>query len=459
MLNKFFGTKAFYAKVMRLMLPIMIQNGITNLVNMLDNIMVGQVGTVQMNGVSVTNQLLFVFNLCVFGAVSGVGIFGSQYFGKGDHKGLRDTFRFKILFCVLLTVLCMALFLIFGDNLIGLYLKGEGSAGDAKASLFYAKQYLNIMLIGLIPCTIAQCYSSTLRETGQTFIPMVAGVSAVVVNMSLNYVLIFGKLGMPKLGVAGAAIATVISRFVEMLVVAGWVTFNRSKNQFIIGAFKSFRVPKALCLGICAKGLPLMINETLWAAGIATVNQCYSVRGLNVVSGITISQTFFNVFSVAFFAVGVAIGIVVGQQLGSGDTVKVKDTARHLMTFSVLISFGIGAIYYVAAEFIPLAYNVNDEVKILATAFMQISALTMPFEAYVNAAYFTLRSGGKTVITFLFDSLFMWTVAVTTAFVLSNYTGLSVVTVYLICQLLNFVKCILGYIFIKRGSWIKNIVS
>ncbi|MBQ5764655.1 MAG: MATE family efflux transporter, partial [Clostridia bacterium] len=157
MLNKFFGSKDFYARVMRLMLPIMIQNGITNLVNMLDNIMVGQVGTVQMNGVSVTNQLLFVFNLCVFGAVSGVGIFGSQYFGKGDHKGLRDTFRFKILFCVLLTVLCMALFLIFGDNLIGLYLKGEGSAGDAKASLFYAKQYLNIMLIGLIPCTIAQC--------------------------------------------------------------------------------------------------------------------------------------------------------------------------------------------------------------------------------------------------------------------------------------------------------------
>lgn len=459
MLNRFFGTKDFYAKVMRLTLPIMIQNGITNLVNMLDNIMVGQVGTLQMNGVSVTNQLLFVFNLCVFGAVSGVGIFGSQFYGKGDHKGLRDTFRFKIIFCLSLTLLCIGLFWLFGDNLIGLYLTGGGAAGDAEESLGFARQYLNIMLIGLIPCTIAQCYSSTLRETGQTFIPMVAGVSAVVVNISLNYALIFGKFGMPKMGVAGAAIATVISRFVEMLVVAGWVTFNRSKNQFIIGAFKSFRVPKTLCIGIFAKGLPLMLNETLWAAGVATVNQCYSVRGLNVVSAITISQTFFNVFSVTFFAVGVAIGIILGQQLGAGDIEKVKDTARKLITFSVLISFGIGLIYWIAARFIPLAYNITDDVRTLATAFMQISAITMPFEAYVNAAYFTLRSGGKTVITFLFDSLFMWTVAVTTAFVLSHYTGLSVVTVYLICQLLNFIKCVLGYIFVKRGVWIKNIVS
>lgn len=459
MLNKFFGGKDFYARVMRLMLPIMIQNGITNLVNMLDNIMVGQVGTVQMNGVSITNQLLFVFNLCIFGAVSGVGIFGTQFYGKGDHKGLRDTFRFKMLFCLIVTLLCIGAFTVFGDNLIGLYLTGDGAAGDAGASLYYARQYMDIMLIGLIPCTIAQCYASTLRETGQTFIPMVAGVSAVVVNISLNYALIFGAFGMPKFGVAGAAIATVISRFVEMFVVVGWVTFNKAKNQFIIGAFKSFRVPKALCIGIFLKGLPLMINETLWAAGIATVNQCYSVRGLNVVSAITISQTFFNVFSVAFFAVGVSIGIILGQQLGSGDTETAKDTARKLITFSVLISFGIGAAYWVAAKFIPLAYNVTHDVRTLATAFMQISAITMPFEAYINAAYFTLRSGGKTIITFLFDSCFMWTVAVGAAFILSNYTTLSVVNVYLICQLLNFIKCVVGYIFVNRGVWIKNIVS
>lgn len=202
-----------------------------------------------------------------------------------------------------------------------------------------------------------------------------------------------------------------------------------------------------------------MANETLWAAGVATINQCYSVRGLNVVAAFNISTTFFNVFSVAFMAVGMSIGILLGQQLGSGETEKVRDTARHCITFSVIVSIGIGIIYALVSKFIPYAYNTNDEVRNIASGLMLITAITMPIEAYAHAAYFTLRSGGKTFITILFDSCFMWVVSVVAAFVLSNYTSLPILTIYLICQLLNILKCILGFIFIKQGSWIKNIVS
>ena len=459
MLRNFFGTKKFYKHLILLMVPIMIQNGITNFVNMLDNIMVGQVGTVQMTGVAVSNQLIFVFNLCVFGAISGAGIFGAQFYGKGDHKGLRDTFRFKLIFCIALTVLCIGIFILLGETLISFYLKGEGSTADAAASLMYAKKYLFIMLIGMLPYTIAQCYASTLRETGQTFIPMVAGVAAVLVNLSLNYVLIFGKLGAPKLGASGAAIATVISRFAELAVVVLWTHLHKDKNKFIISAFKSLTVPKKLCGQIFIKGLPLMINETLWAAGVATISQCYSVRGLNVIAAFNISTTFYNVFSVAFMAVGMSIGIILGQQLGSGETEKARDTARHCITFSVMISAGIGIIYAIVSNYIPYAYNTNNEVRSIAAGLMQIAAFTMPIEAYAHASYFTLRSGGKTFITILFDSCFMWVVSVVAAFVLNNYTNLPILTIYLICQLLNLLKCLLGYIFIKQGSWIKNIVS
>ena len=459
MLRNFFGTKKFYKHLILLMVPIMIQNGITNFVNMLDNIMVGQVGTVQMTGVAVSNQLIFVFNLCVFGAISGAGIFGAQFYGKGDHKGLRDTFRFKLIFCIALTVLCIGIFVLLGETLISFYLKGEGSTADAAASLMYAKKYLFIMLIGMLPYTIAQCYASTLRETGQTFIPMVAGVAAVLVNLSLNYVLIFGKLGAPELGASGAAIATVISRFAELAVVVLWTHLHKDKNKFIISAFKSLTVPKKLCGQIFIKGLPLMINETLWAAGVATISQCYSVRGLNVIAAFNISTTFYNVFSVAFMAVGMSIGIILGQQLGSGETEKARDTARHCITFSVMISAGIGIIYAIVSNYIPYAYNTNNEVRSIAAGLMQIAAFTMPIEAYAHASYFTLRSGGKTFITILFDSCFMWVVSVVAAFVLNNYTNLPILTIYLICQLLNLLKCLLGYIFIKQGSWIKNIVS
>ncbi|MBR4881087.1 MAG: polysaccharide biosynthesis C-terminal domain-containing protein, partial [Clostridia bacterium] len=280
----------------------MIQNGIMQLVNMLDNIMVGRLGTAEMSGVSVANQLIFVFNLCIFGAVSGAGIFGAQYAGKKDDEGLRHTFRFKIMLCGIISLLCIGVFAVFGDVLVKAYLSGEGSPEQAEATLGFARQYLNVMLIGLLPAAIVQAYASTLRETGETKAPMYAGVLAVLVNLFLNYMLIFGKLGMPRLGVAGAAIATVISRFVELLFIAWWTSRNSERNRFIVGAFKSAFVPASLIMQIVQRGVPLMLNETLWALGMAVLNQRYSVRGLDVVAANNIASTFFNVFSVAFLA-------------------------------------------------------------------------------------------------------------------------------------------------------------
>ncbi|MBQ4052079.1 MAG: MATE family efflux transporter [Clostridia bacterium] len=459
MLKKFFGDRYFYRRLFALAVPIMIQNGITNFVNMLDNIMIGRVGTVQMNGVAVANQLFFVFNLCIFGAVSGAGIFGAQFYGKGDHKGLRDTFRFKLIFCCLLTLVGIGLFYFAGDGLIGLYLQGEGSAADAAASLGFGKGYLLIMLVGLLPYTLVQCYSSTLREIGRPMVPMTAGIIAVLVNLVLNYVLIFGHFGAPALGVNGAAIATVISRFTELLVVAFWTHFHAHKNPFIIGAYRSLRVPKKLVGRIVVKGLPLMLNEALWAAGIATVNQCYSVRGLNVVGAQNIAQTFWNVFSIAFMAVGVANGIILGQMLGARDHRGAKDAATKLITFSVLVSIGVGALYALVAIWIPMAYNTTYEIRHLATLLMQITALAMPLDAFSHATYFTLRSGGKTFITFLFDSGFVWAIHVPLAFVLSRYTAMPILGLYALIQFSNIIKVVLGFVFVKKGIWLQNIVE
>lgn len=459
MFRKLIGTRAFYRHVLLLAVPIMIQNGITNFVNMLDNVMVGSLGTHEMTGVAVSNQLMFVFNLCIFGAVSGAGIFGAQFFGKKDVKGVRDTFRFKILFCTLLAVGGIVLLLTAGDALVSLYLQGEGSAQSVTASLSFALDYVRIMLIGLVPYTHVQCYASTLRETGKTLLPMVAGLVAVLVNLCLNAILIYGYLGAPALGVKGAAIATVISRFVELLIIALWTHLKSKENTFIVGAYRSLRVPMKLVRSIAWRGFPLMLNETLWSAGIATINQCYSMRGLDVVAAININQTFFNVFSVAFMAVGVSIGIIVGQQLGAGDMEGAKDSSRKLIAFSVFISTVFATAYAIFAIVIPQVYNVEPSVRTLATALMQISALTMPIDAFAHGSYFTLRSGGKTIITFLFDSCFAWCVTASAAFLLVHLTSLPIIPLYAICTGLNFFKCVVGFVLVKRGVWLQNIVQ
>ena len=459
MFKKLIGDRQFYKKVFALAIPIMIQNGITNFVNMLDNIMVGRLSSVEMAGVTISNQLIFVFNICIFGALAGAGIFGTQFFGKKDSEGVRFTFRFKIIFALILTILGVLVLYFCGDSLINLYLKGEGSAEDISAAFKYSKDYLNIMLIGFLPFALSQCFGSTLRESDQPVIPMVAGIIAVLVNLTFNYILIFGHLGAPRLGVCGAAIATVMSRYVELIIVAVWTVIKKANNPFIIGAFRSLYVPFHLVREIFKKGLPLLLNEALWSTGMAILNQCYSQRGIDVVSATSISQTFFNLFGVCFLAIGVEVGIILGQMLGAGKTQEALDTSYKLIAFSVLVSIITGALYAIAAEFIPSFYNVSDNVRHIATALMQITALVFPLDAFAHASYFTLRSGGKSFITFIFDSGFAWLISVPSAFILTRFTSLSILPIFAICNGLNILKCVAGFLFVKSGIWVKNIVN
>ena len=458
MLKRYIGDKAFYRRALTLAVPIMIQTGITNFVNMLDNLMVGTVGTETMTGVAVANQLIFIFNLCIYGAVSGAGIFTAQFHGKGDINGVRYTFRFKMIVCTLISALFSLIVLFKGDFLLGLYLKGEGSTASAVLSEEIAHDYITIILIGLIPYAISQSYGSTLRETDRPKVPMYAGIIAVFVNLILNYLLIFGHFGLPKMGARGAAIATVVSRFVEMIYVA-IVAFVGKKSEFIIGAFKSLFVPLSLIKDMVLKGAPLMINELLWSVGIAFINQCYSVRGLAVVAADNIALTFFNVFSVVFMSIGISIGIIVGQMLGSGETDKVMDTAVKMRAFSVFTAIIIGAVFVAFSGVIPLMYNTSGKVRFLAKWFMIVIALSMPVDAYAHASYFTLRSGGKIIITMIFDSFFVWLVSVPFAFFISRYTSLPILPFFALSQGINIIKCFLGYCYVKKGSWIKNLVE
>ena len=458
MLRRYIGDKAFYRRVLGVALPIIIQNGITNFVSLLDNIMVGQVGTLQMSGVSIVNQLLFVFNLCVFGAVSGAGIFTAQFFGSQDHEGVRHTFRFKFLVSVLLVALGTALFLIAGQPLIGLYLQGDGDPRDVAITMAYGSDYLRVMLLGLLPFALASAYSSTLRETGQTMVPMVGGIVAVFVNLVLNYVLIFGHFGLPAMGVRGAAVATVVSRYVELAIVAGWTHAKSELNPFIQGAYRSLRIPKRLFKDIVIKGMPLLVNEALWSFGMAFLNQCYSVRGLEVVAAMNIATTLNNLASVVFLSMGNTVGIIIGQMLGAGKSAEeVRDADNKLIAVAVASCLVFGGLMALSGDAFPHIYNTTDEVRHIATRIIWICAAFMPIHSYCNATYFTLRSGGQTMVTFLFDSCYVWVCCVPLAFCLSRFTALPIVPLYLLCCCMDFLKCVIGYIMLKRGTWIQNL--
>lgn len=458
--KRFIGDRKFYRMLFQIALPILIQNGITNFVNMLDNVMVGQTGTEQMSGVAVTNQLIFVFNICIFGIVSGAGIFGAQFYGSKNEEGFRNTFRFKMVYCAVASLIGTLIFAAFGEGLISQFLHEGGSGGgDLQATLLYGKEYLLIMLAGLLPFAVSQVYASTLREMGKTMLPMVAGVLAIVVNIVFNYILIFGKFGAPALGVAGAAIATVLSRFAEAILIIVIVERNKEEYPFARGAYRKLWVPMELQKKIFLKGSPLILNEVLWAAGMAVLNQSYSVRGLVVVAGINISSTVSNVFSVFYLTLGSVVSIIIGQLLGAGKMEEAKDQDVKLIAASVLGSAAIGLAMIGAAPLFPRIYNTTEEVRGLAAGFITILAMIMPVQSFINCCYFTLRSGGKTVVTLLFDSVFVWVVSIPLARVLTGMTPLPITTIFFCVQAAELIKAVIGFVLLKKGVWLNNFVS
>ncbi len=458
-MKKYFGDKKFYMMVLAVAVPIIIQNGISNFVNMLDNIMVGQVGTEQMSGVAIVNQLMFVFNLALFGAVSGPGIYTAQYVGQKNNEGIRHTVRFKLVIVGIISILGVIAFLFFDEPLIRLFLTDNGQQLDLELTLHHAKEYLKVMLWGMLPFGISCAYSGTLREAGETKVPMYAGLIAVFINLIFNYVLIFGHFGAPEMGVVGAAVATVIARFVELAIVVAWAHTHTERAPYAQGLYASLKIPGSLAWKIIKTGFPLFLNEFLWSTGMSALTQCYSTRGLSVIAAFNISNTIVNLFNVVLLTMGNVVAIIIGQILGSGNTEEVVDTDRKLITIAVLASAVMGVFLALFAPVFPKLYNTTDDIRELSVTLMRIAALFMPVGSFLNAAYFTLRSGGKTVITFLFDSVYLWVLCWPIAYALSRFTTMSILPLYSIVLSLDFIKVIIGSILLKKKVWIQDLVN
>ena len=451
--------KLIYKKTLKIAVPMMIQNGITNAVGLVDNVMVGNLGTNAVTAVSIIGQLFFVFSLAIFGGLSGPGIYAAQYFGQKNIEGFRQTFRIKHWICGICLAAGLCVFIFAAEPLIGLYMRGEGGEVDPVETMRLAKEYLGVMLIGLAPFVITQIYASSLRETGDTFMPMMAGVASVVVDVVFNYLLIFGNFGFPKLGVQGAAIATVIARFVEMAIVLAVTFAKRKKYTFLQGAYKTLLVPRDVTAKIIKKGLPIFFNEFLWSAGIAVITQTYSTLGLDIVAGLNISNTLCNLLNVVFVAMGNAVGIVIGQLLGASEYEKAQKSSLKLAAFTGVICVVLTAILVGVSGVFPNLYNTTDDIKRLGQWFIVITALFFPVQGYLNALYFTMRSGGKTLVTFFFDSVFSWVVTIPLTLLLCSFSGLPVIGIYAIVQAADIIKVIVGFILVKRGLWISNIVE
>jgi len=451
---KLIGTKNFYKSVFRIAIPIMIQNVVTNSVSLVNNITVSNLGTESLAGVAIANTLISIYYLCIFGTISATGIFGAQYAGRKDYTGERFIFRLMIILAVVFSSVWMLFFMAAGKPLIALFLHENSDGTNLALTLSEAYRYIFVMSISFLPYSINSAYSEMLRENNRARVPMRASIIALITSLLLNLVLV------PLFGVVGAASASVISRFIECFMNVTWTHKYPEEVPFVYHAFDTLKVPAPLAKTVLLKGIPLIISETLWSVGETVITQSYSYHGVTAVAAINMAVTISSLVNTAFFSMGVAIGIILGNILGSGDMEKAKDTDNKLLTLSLFIGTAVGVVLLGLGMVVPQIYTSQpEEVKNLARLFIWCEAAGAPFRAYGNATYYTIRSGGNTVMTFLYDCGSIWFLSAATAYFLTHFTSLGVVTIYLAVKLVEGIKCLIGTYLVIKGKWLTNIVD
>ncbi|MDD3123596.1 MAG: MATE family efflux transporter [Candidatus Izemoplasmatales bacterium] len=447
-MKRFIGDKAFYRNLFIVALPIVIQQLITSSVQLVDNVMVGQLGKLAIGSVSVVNQLYFVVILVTFGAMGGAGVLTAQYFGAKDHDKLKQTFRFKILIGLSVAFISFFLFTFFGKSLISLFTTNS-------QTIEFGLGYMNIIKWSMFPWAISISISNTFRETGITKPLLYISLVAIITNTILNYFLIFGSFGVPKLGVEGAGIATLISRFVEfglmfiLLLKKGEIFRTKVKNVF--------HIDKSILLTIVIMAIPLTLNEALWSTGQTVFLQAYSTRGDDALAAMNIANAISQLVFVAFGGIGTGVAVLVGNTLGKNDLRLAKDNAEKLIFFALMFAVFTGILLFIFSFFVLDLYNVSEEIDKIAVFVIRTNAIFIPVYSFNVAMYFTLRAGGDTRSTLMMDAGYIWVVSVPIALILSRMTNLPVTMLFLIIQILDIPKMVFALSRYRKEHWMKNL--
>lgn len=457
MLKKFIGNKQFYKNLMVVCIPIVLSQLISQFVGLLDNLMVGQLSPAEYNGVAIANQFFFIFSLAIYGALAGPGIFTTQYHGSRNEDGIKECVRYKWLISLLILVLGAVIFILFDDELISLFIKtNETSTIDPAEILKYGKEYLQIMLIGLVPFVFTEIYCSHLREAKHTVVPMISNITAVFVNLIFNYILIFGKFGAPALGVTGAAISTVISRFVACFIVIIYAHVSK-KYRFVNAVFKRFFPKKFTIIYILKNSYLLLINEILWSLGMTLLNYCFAQKGPDVLAAINIVSAFSNLFGLIGTSMGTGIAVILGQQLGAKQFKDAKADSYRYIGFAIILGIVVGLIMFVLRNTVPKLYDFDNSIIQMAENLIAICSCMVVVRVLSITCYFIIRSGGKVFITFLFDSVFTIVIRFGITFIFVKTMDLSIYYIYLISELLEIIKIITGLILVHKGIWLNNL--
>jgi putative MATE family efflux protein len=458
-----FNDKSFLKKTLAITLPVALQNLLNNLLNLVDTLMIGQLGETTVAAVGLANKVFFVFSLLMFGICSGSGILASQYFGKRDMIGIRRVLRMSLLMGVGGSILFVIPGILFPEYVMRLFTPQQGTVAIGAI-------YLGIIALSYPLTAVTNAFVSILRSMNYVKLPVVITSIAIVVNVILNYSLIFGKFGMPQMGVAGAALATLIARIVEFVALL-IIVYRHKAGDDGIGDFVHTKYNKAkengvafLNSGFVSKyfhtASPVIANEFMWGLGVTMYSLVYGRMGDAATAAITITSTVEQVAMVFFFGICHAAAVLLGNELGADDLKKAEEHAKYYLILQFFLSL-IGAVLtlLIKAPIISM-FEVSDLVANYINNSIIVFACYMPFRM-VNALIIVaiLRSGGDTKAALFLDVSGVWLIGIPAAVLGGLVFHLPIYTVYALILIEEIYKLILGFVRYRQKKWLKNIVA
>ena len=455
--NRLFGTGRFYNSALTIAVPIMLQALIQSLVSLVDNFMVSGLGDISMSGVNVAGQVLFVFFVYLNAICMTGGIFMTQFFGANDPEGMKQAFRFKLAMGLVAFIPFILVCIVFPRQVLSLMLIGNT---QAEAILDEGVSYIRIAFFMGLPMTVSMCIATSLRDMGKVKIPLAVTIIATLTNTFFNWVLIYGNLGAPMLGVRGAAIATVIARGLELVIFI--IIYIRMKPDYAVGFFKLFRIDWKLFREILRKGSLVLFCEMVWVFSETLTTAIYNGRGgADVVSGMASSFTIANLFFVAFEGIYSSTGVIIGKTLGMGDLPKARREKTWLLSGSAIFGLMMTVVGLCTTFIIPVVFGgrLSEAAIHISRNMVILMSFFMPVWVYMNTQQAVARAGGDTAMGAVADSLITIFLMVPMLFILAFFTNIGPVGMYMGVKLLDFIKIAGFHFWLKKEKWLKNLAA
>lgn len=452
-IKKFIATKKFYTMALAIIMPIIAQQLFVSVAGYVDSIMVNSFSPEAYAGVSAANRLMFVFSFLFIGLTAAAGIFISQFFGAKNQKKILEAFNISLMFSAVLAVIAFVVIEIFGDRIVDLYIQND-------LSRYYGYRYLDVMKWGMIITALNMAVGSAFRSTKETVLPMIIGIIEILINILLNYILIFGHFGAPQLDSLGAAIATIFSRFVSLVVLVIFaLTWKKSSLK---GFYKNFKVDKNLVKNFFKKGTPLILNELLWSIGIVLLAMFYTYKNDVWYSAYAYSQNISDLFFIFFAGLGNGTAVIVGAALGAGDFDRAIRDSYWLKGLSVIMGVIMGVLMIVFAPMLLTLFTTDVEIMAISVKVMRITAIFVTLYAYNSTCFFILRAGGDSIRAFILDQGATYIISLPIAIVLGiNATslGIALPTIYLISHSSDIIKFFVSNAFVNAKHWVVNLTA